>query len=122
MSPRKRFLVIGAMAVLLGVMTGTIAAASAPSLLRVTGPVLCDAGSRFVVDVGPTVDAPDNKRVAPVHFGCVDARGAVVDARIGAAVAVVVIAAILLWWVVLALAVRRLLRPSRPLASASHPR
>ena len=71
----KRLVVTLVASLFLGTLTTAIGIASSPAVLGITGPVLCDGGSTFVVREGATVELPENRRGAPVHFACVGEGG-----------------------------------------------
>lgn len=96
-------------AILLGVFTSAIGAAVWPGMLRVTGPILCEHGTHFVVHEGPEETLQDNRRVAPVHFACVDPRGVETGPNIAAAVFLIFLVETLVWWALLSWMVRRLM-------------
>ena len=90
-------------------MTAAMSFAVAPGVLRVTGPVLCPAGSDFVTEEGATVDLGDNRRGAPVRFSCAGANGATTEARVGLAILTLGVTTTALWWLAIMRIVRRLL-------------
>ncbi|MBC7173466.1 MAG: hypothetical protein H5U40_13585 [Polyangiaceae bacterium] len=102
----KRSAITLGLAALLGLMTSTIGFAVSPGVLRVTGPVLCDSGTDFVVSEGPTVELPDQQRGAPLHFACVDSSGGESEPNLGASVFVLFLVATAAWWALLASLVR----------------
>lgn len=95
-------------ALLLGTLTTGVGVASAPGLLRVTGPVLCPSGSDFVTREGRSYVRPDNRHVAPIHFACVAPGGAESAPNMLAAAALVFAVVTSLWALVVSRATARL--------------
>lgn len=110
----KRIAIPLGAALLLGAMTAIISAGAAPGLLRVTGPVLCPSGSTFVMSESPEVEVlPDNRRVAPVHFACIDAQRRETEPHLYRAVLVLFLGVSALYFAGFTWMVRRLLGSSR---------
>lgn len=116
---KKRLVVTALASLFLGVMTTGIGVSVSPSLLRVTGPVLCASGTTFVVSEGATVDMPENRRGAPMHFACVAPDGASTDPNLGAAAFVVFVVVTAAWAVVVARGVAKLEAAARGTAHRS---
>lgn len=109
----KRIAIPLLFAILFGTMTSAIGAAIWPEMLRITGPVLCEHGTHFVVHEGQEETLQDNRRVAPLRFACVDPRGVESGPNIAAAVFSIFVAETLGWWALSSWMVRRLIGSRR---------
>lgn len=115
----KRSAITLGLAILLGIMTSAISAAIAPSILQVTGPILCPQGSTFRVQEGSTVVLPDDRQVAPVHFACVAPGRSEVAPNLAASVFVLFLAHAAAWWALLARLANRLATAAKTTGGAN---